>query len=450
LKRFFLSLQANRSGKPADPHRKALINKIADETRLCRRFSETRYASGSIPVGNKIGILLNNAPYNAIGPFPTAIAFLRVAQPVGDPNVISGNASLTFDRDNANVISGNTELGIEIVGSGSTSEQIWGNLIGPDASGDRALPPAAIGDPTQAVQQTGIEINGATGNTIGGSGEPMNVISGNMVGVEFTEILAGPDVPSDTLINNVIGLGLDGNTLGNVIGVWVNDVPDTQIGLPGSPNDIAGNAEAGVYIIGRDASGNLVQGNVIGLGLDGEPHNPGNGADPTYPFPIGVYIQDSSSNTIGGIGDGEGNTISGNNVGVYIVGTSGSSTNNQVLRNSIGSPLSGGSGHGNLFYGVMLDNAPANNVPRSGPGANTIVASGIASFREYSGPVGTTKRPGVTQHAGSKQAAKKPVIRKSRGVHPSPGKKAPHHVAIVPSHVPAGPIRKARSQTATL
>ena len=183
-------------------------------------------ASGSIPVGNKIGILLNNASSVDIGPFPIAFVYRRVAQPVGDPNVISGNASLTFDPDNGNVISGNTEVGIEIVGSGSTGERIWGNLIGPDASGDRALPPAAMGDPTQAAQQTGIEINGATGNTIGGSGEPMNVISGNAVGVEFTEILAGSSVPSDTLINNVIGLGLDGNTLGNVIGVWVNDVPE--------------------------------------------------------------------------------------------------------------------------------------------------------------------------------------------------------------------------------
>ena len=182
---------------------------------------------------------------------------------------------------------------------------------------------------------------------------------------------------------------------------------------------------------------------MIGLGLDGQAHNQGNGADPTFPFPIGVYIQDASSNTIGGTGDGEGNTISGNSVGVYIFGKSGSSSGNQMLGNSFGSSLGSGPAPGNAFYGVLLSNAPANNAPGSGAGANRFQRSGIADFREYSGPVGTSTS------SGSARRAQKATAHKSRGVHSSPSKKARQHPAIIHSHVPAGPMRMARPHAAT-
>ena len=63
----------------------------------------------------------------------------------------------------------------------------------------------------------------------------------------------------------------------------------------GAGNTISDNEWAGVYISGLDATGNLVEGNSI-LG----PNNKGTRTDPTNPLPIGVFIQNSSSNTIGG------------------------------------------------------------------------------------------------------------------------------------------------------
>ena len=112
---------------------------------------------------------------------------------------------------------------------------------------------------------------------------------------------------------------------------------------------------------------------------------------PRTRFPIGIYIQGSSSNTIGGTAAGEGNTISGNNVGVYIFGTDGSSQATRSLatrsawRSTRCHPATS-----NRLYGVMLFNAPINNVPTLGL-RNRYGPSGIANFREFSGPVAKTQ-----------------------------------------------------------
>src|SRR5262249_45101170 len=87
----------------------------------------------------------------------------------------------------------------------------------------------------------------------------------------------------------------------------------------------------------------------------------------------------------------------GNHVGVYIVGHAGSATGNQILGNTIKK---------NSRYGVILYNAPANTVPQSGKGANTIRGSGIANFREFSGAAtpantGSSKVKGAKHHKGS-------------------------------------------------
>ncbi len=371
-------------------------------------------STGTSALGNNVGLLLSNAPNNTIG---------------------------SADIDARNVISGNMSIGVQIVGLAISNEQLIGNLIGPDASGDNALPASAISNPTLAAQQTGILINGSTGNTIGGlTSSDRNVVSGNGVGIEFTGIVGTSAQPTNTVAGNYIGIGIHQKALGNVIGIWVNDVSDTQIGLPGAANFISGNSQEGIYIIGRDASANLVQGNVIGLGPDGQTYNTGRGKDPTYPFPIGIYIQDSSSNVIGGSVSEFGNTISGNNVGVYIVGNNGSSTNNQVMANFIGLPFNGGHGHGNKFYGVMLYNAPANNVAQSGPSRNRFAHNQIANFREFSGSAAKAQSSSVK---GSNSKAKKPAHRSKHVATQSRRGKAHHEsVTIHGRHVPAGPIRK--------
>jgi len=275
-----------------------------------------------------------------------------------------------------------------------------------------------VGTPNNgsSTQQVGILINDSTNNTIGGTtaGSTANVIGGNNVGIEitgFNSLLTGGNV----IEGNYIGVTEDGSAIGNLYGIWIDDVPSNMIGgtANGAGNTISDNKWAGVYIFGPDATGNLVEGNSI-LGRN----NKGTRTDPTNPLPIGVFIQNSSSNTIGGAG--AGNTIYGNNVGVYIVGTGGSSTNNQVLGNFIGLSAKGGSPPGNVLYGVILVNAPNNNVPQSGPSANKIVGSGIANFREFSGSVD----PPTESSSGSK--GKKPSHHSNHVVHQSSRRTALH------------------------
>jgi parallel beta-helix repeat protein len=98
-----------------------------------------------------------------------------------------------------------------------------------------------------------------------------------------------------------------------------------------------------------------------------------------------VAIQDASSNTI------TGNVISGQNVaGVYIYGSKSVTRRNFIRANRIGLAAKGSRGPGNRQYGVLLLNAADNMVVRRGATRNRFFGSGIADFREYTGPVQTT------------------------------------------------------------
>jgi len=319
----------------------------------------------------------------------------------------------------------------------SNDDVVQGSYLGTDVTGEIAQP-----------NQTGLllyrfapsSLEGSAGNvtgtTIGGSvAAARNLISGNQVGIAILSAppLTNPVAGNNLILGNYIGIANDGTPIPNVLGVWVNDVPGNQIGAPGAGNMIVGNTEAGVYINGAKATGNKVQGNVIGPGLPGLAIA---GVGPAEnPFPIGVYIQDSSTNTIGGTG-AFGNSIEGNNVGIYILGHPGSAFGNVIEGNQI---------NNNNLYGVMLYNAPHNFAPQSGPLANQIVGSGIANYREFLGPVAAT--PQTISGQGSStvpgSSAKKPAHHSSHGAHQSPRRTSSHAAVTVHGRqVPAGPIRK--------
>ena len=118
-----------------------------------------------------------------------------------------------------NVISGNRESGINILGSHNT---VSGNFIGTDVTGSADLGNA----------EDGVRIENAADNTIGGSqnGE-RNVISGNdKNGV----LVSGAGANGNTVNGNFIGTDVTGNIdLGNSVnGVYIQDAPDNRIGVP--------------------------------------------------------------------------------------------------------------------------------------------------------------------------------------------------------------------------
>ena len=286
-----------------------------------------------------------------------------------------------------------------------------------------------------------IQSNGTgVGVYIIGPGATGNVVQGNRIGTDATG--------TQTLIPGQSNLGiLISNTPGS------NVVGGTD---PGAGNVIAG-FTTGIYIFATQSqfaptAGSIVVGNFIGTDKTGE-----------VPLgnTVGVYINGVPMNTIGGAGPSARNIISGNQTGIYLLGTTATTnliqgnyiglnadgqtamgnhigiyldqaSNNTLAaptssrRQSASSAMDGSVGiylfngaanntiEGNLIgtdasgrrgrdlaqgnYGVLLFNASNNPIAKS-LGTNRVVGSGIANLREFTGPV-TQPRSGGGRKPG--------------------------------------------------
>jgi len=251
-----------------------------------------------------------------LGNFGAGIAILQNAS-----NNLIGGATVAA----RNVISGNGLEGISISGSAAFN-LVQGNDVGTDVDGSSIL----------SNTLEGIEIDGASKNTIGGA-EPgaRNLISGNAEdGIFIFSSTDGTDTTANTVQGNWIGLAASGTAalanLGN--GVLISNAQNNLIGgtAPGAGNVISGNGHDGIELA-DGASGILIEGNKIGT----DP----SGTSPQSNVEAGVFVLSSSGNVIGGTAPGAGNLISGNTTGVEISGSSGGT--DQVLGNRIGTDLTG-------------------------------------------------------------------------------------------------------------
>jgi CSLREA domain-containing protein len=202
----------------------------------------------------------NQVQGNLIGTVVTGDAELRNGSlfSSGDGVAIAGAPDNLIGGLSAaarNVISGNSDDGVEISGSGSTGNQVQGNYIGTDDLGTSAV---GNGD-------DGVVIFNAGSNTIGGTmSGARNVISGNGEdGVEINGFLGG----TNQVHGNYIGADKDGQPgLGNSTnGVFISDLSGNMIGgaAAGAGNLIISNGANGIMISGPSAAGSLVQGNTI-------------------------------------------------------------------------------------------------------------------------------------------------------------------------------------------
>jgi parallel beta-helix repeat protein len=248
---------------------------------------------------------------------PNAGNGIRIS--AADNNTIGGTA-----LDAGNVISGNQLTGLRI-DHGSSGNQVQGNSIGTDGSGAAALGNA----------MRGIEISGSSNNEIGGTEAGAgNLVSGNtMAGV-----LIDQDASGNRIQGNLIGTDKTGTkALPNVAsGVRILDSSGNLVGgtVAGASNVISGNDQEGVMIDGS-ASGNLIQGNLIGTDIGGT-NALGNGLN-------GVASFNAAGNTIGGTVTGAANTIAHNlQHGVLIDGPlagSNTITANSIFANNLGGIL---------------------------------------------------------------------------------------------------------------
>ena len=277
------------------------------------------------------------------------------------------------------MISGNTNDGVEITGSGTTGNLVAGNFIGTNSSGLAAL-----------ANEVGVSIvAGASDNTIGGTIDGAgDVISGNSG--------EGLAIQSTSSTGNVvegdyIGTDMTGNAaLGNYFGIQLSAAGNTIGGtVKGARNIIAGNDGTGDYVAGSQivfagnpgylADDNLIAGNYIGLDANGQALAGSTNA--------GVFFDeltqgDTTGNTIGGTTAAARNVISGNIDGLFMGGDNG----NLVEGNDIGTDPTGTIAIGNGTAanggdGVLIQGGVGDTIGGATSSARNVISGNVDGIR---------------------------------------------------------------------
>ena len=276
-----------------------------------------------------------------------------------------------------NLISGNTINGIRITGTGTMNNLVQGNSIGTDVGGTSAL---ANGDDGVNVAA------GASLNTIGGTvAGARNIISGNnSKGITLTDsgttsnVVQGNYIGTD--VTGTADLGNTGNGISIESGAASNTIGGT---MSGARNVISGNDGAAVRIVGGGSSGNVLQGNYIGVDKDG--------AAVLGASVSGIRISNGASNTIiGGTAVNGGNIIGGATQRGISIG--GASSGTVIQGNSIGTDATGTLDFGNTWEGIYLSVGATNNTIGGtvAGAANQIANNGLGIRLETNAGTGNT------------------------------------------------------------
>jgi titin len=295
-----------------------------------------------------------------------------VALTGGASNNVIGGATAAA----ANIASFNGGWGVVLFGQGVTGNVVQGNLLGTDGTGSVAFPNGFGGAVVTA---------GASGNFF-----YSNVMSANGV---YGLVLSDPGTTGNVAALNLIGVNKSGAALGNGFG-GVGFGPGASNNTLGGPiaaaNVISSNTYEGIYVGGAGTTGNLIQGNLIGVGTDGATDRR-NGA-------YGVGIQDGAGTTgltgnvigfnpQGGVllDNSAGNNLVSNRVGVTGTGGSAGSAGSAgpgiwlrdgSPRNFLAGNIIGNNGGGNFDGGVQLEGVGTTENTLQG---NTIGLNGAAA-----------------------------------------------------------------------
>lgn len=313
----------------------------------------TPLSHGNVIKGNYIGINVNGMLRT-----DTVSNYYGVAINDSPDNIIGG--STPAER---NIISGNRDGGIAMLGPDSKNNVVHGNYIGTNVTGTDSIP-NTNGITLSGVSETQIggsatgQGNVISGNTLAGivmaySGTRLNTIKGNMIGTDHLGTVA---------LSNHTGIYIKSNANSNTVGGTTAD----------ERNIISANYEMGLMVEAADS--NLIIGNYIGPDVTGlstfrlsnDTLVQGNGL---------MFNSNSKRNIAGGYSTGERNVISGNRVyGHDIYGNSSynltignyigvDATGNNPMPNATGICVDGGSHHnpfinnvlsGNLAYGMFI------------------------------------------------------------------------------------------------
>lgn len=187
--------------------------------------------TGTIAIPNTYGVLFDDGSYE---------------------NILGGNTAAE-----RNIISGNSGYGVFIYNMGTHANEVRGNYIGTDVTGEQAIPNAI-----------GIVVDGAAFDHIIDN----NIISANLQQGIYINI-TGCD--GTIITKNKIGLTAAGNALGNGSdGIRISQGPKYSVigGSVSDANTIANNGGAGVYIMFANDDYHLISHNSFfnntGLAVD--------------------------------------------------------------------------------------------------------------------------------------------------------------------------------------
>ncbi len=251
----------NEIGGPSDKKRNLISGNLDAGVLIQDRETESdeddHGTTGNLVAGNFIGT--NLAGSAAIpNKWGVAIAFGTYG------NVIGG-----VDPASRNVISGNTDAGVQIEGAGASDNRVEGNYIGVDVTGNMAV-----------SNYDGVTLlQGASSNIIGGTTAAAgNVISGNTNAGIFMQ---GQGTGQNQVLANFIGTNAAGTAvLGNANGIDIRFGPQNNEIGSGNVNEgnlISGNSAAGIKLTGSSTKGNIIQGNDIGIDSSGTSALPNGG-----------------------------------------------------------------------------------------------------------------------------------------------------------------------------
>jgi len=236
---------------------------------------------------------------------------------------------------------------------------IAGNYIGTDVTGNT----------DNGNHWIGIYVNGISNNVIGGTTTTdRNLIAGNdSYGVE----VYGTGATNNLIQGNYIGTNAAGTTaLGNQsAGVYLYYAAGNTVGgtTPGAGNLISGNNGSGILIYGAGATGNLIQGNYIGINVTGSAAL-GN----TQRGVLLNGVSGTGSNTVGGTTVAARNVISGNQeIGIYLYNNTSTTL---IQGNYVGTDVAGSVDLGNGIDGIGSSDSPNNTIGGTVPGAGNLIS----------------------------------------------------------------------------
>lgn len=358
--------------------------------------------NGVLVRGNRVGTTADGG-----SALPNQGAGLGVG---GTNHVIGGTTAAA-----RNVISGNTQDGIDIAGV-ATGTAVLGNYIGTNVSGSAAVPNGGSGirvlspSPNISIGDGGTGGNVISGNLARGVAldDTSNAVSirGNRIGASSDGTAAVPNGETGILLNgnnHLIGgstvgarnqiSGNAGNGItssgGGATSIQGNYIGTDRLGAAALPNTAYGVRvvqTSGMSIGASNAgAGNLISGNGRGLSIEALANNVtvsgnivGLNANATASLPNGSGADAISitgpNTTIGGTVAGAGNVIAGN-ASTAISVRLASASNARIQGNWIGTNQALAANLGNQVIGILIDRADGVLIGGTVPGAGNVVAN---------------------------------------------------------------------------